>query len=263
MPENYIDNLFDLSGKVAVLFGGTGELVGAIGEGFAGAGVKVVLAGRNEEKAAARLESIQKQYPEAETLFCRADVSVREDIEKTLQSVISRFGKVDVLVNGAGINSATPFLEVPEEQLDQILEINLKAVMKACQIFGKHFLETSRPASIINITSVSANIPLSRVFTYSASKAALLNLTRNLGREWASHNIRVNALTPGFFPAEQNREILTPDRIEQILGHTPAGRFGETDELIGAALLLASSKAGSFITGAELVVDGGFSSMSI
>ncbi|MCB9782882.1 MAG: SDR family oxidoreductase [Candidatus Omnitrophica bacterium] len=263
MSSDYLNELFDLDGKVAVLFGGTGELVGTIAEGFGRAGMKVVLCGRSEEKANARIAQIQKNSPWAETLFCQGEVNNREDIQATLHQTLDRFGQVDVLVNGAGVNSPTPFLEISDEEFNRIIDTNLHAVVSACQIFGKHFLEEGRPAGIINITSISSNIPLSKVFTYSASKAALLNLTRNLGREWAKQGIRVNALTPGFFPAEQNKKILTPERTAQILGHTAAGRFGESEELIGAALLLASSKAGSFINGAEYIVDGGFSAMTI
>lgn len=263
MSSDYLNKLFDLEGKVGVLFGGTGELVGAIAEAFAGAGMKVVLCGRSEEKAKNRIAKIEKDYPGAETLFCKGEVASREDVQKTLDLTLERFGQVDVLVNGAGVNSPTPFLEIPEDEFDWIIQTNLKAVVSACQIFGKHLLGAGRPAAIINVTSISSRIPLSKVFTYSASKAALLNLTRNLGREWAPKNIRVNALTPGFFPAEQNRKILTPERVEQIMGHTPADRFGEAEELVGAALLLASGKAGGFINGAEYIVDGGFSAMTI
>ena len=124
-------------------------------------------------------------------------------------------------------------------------------------------LERKTPASIINIASLSGILPLSRVFTYSATKAAVINLTQNLAREWATSGIRVNALSPGFFPAEQNRKVLTPDRVEKIMGHTPVARFGSPEELAGAVLLLAAPVAGSFVTGANLVVDGGFSAMTI
>jgi NAD(P)-dependent dehydrogenase (short-subunit alcohol dehydrogenase family) len=263
MVSNYLNDLFDLEGKVAVLFGGTGELVGALAEGFACAGMKVVLCGRSEEKARNRIAKIEKTAPGAETLFVQGEVTSRADIQKALDRTLGKFGQVDVLVNGAGVNSATPFLEISDEEFDRIMTTNVRAAVMACQIFGAHFLAARGPASIINITSVSSRTPLSRVITYSASKAALLSLTYNLGREWAANGIRVNALTPGFFPAEQNRKILTPERTQQILNHTPAGRFGEAQELVGTALLLASSKAGSFINGAEFVVDGGFLSMTI
>ena len=124
-------------------------------------------------------------------------------------------------------------------------------------------MDRGRPASIINLGSISGLNPLSRVFSYSASKGAVHNLSKNLAREWATKNIRVNILVPGFFPAEQNRKVLTPDRVASIMGHTPMDRFGDANELIGATLLLASEKAALFITGHEMIVDGGYSSMTI
>ena len=140
------------------------------------------------------------------------------------------------------------------------MTVNLKGVMLASQVFGRHMVERGA-GSIINIGSASGLLPLSRVFTYSASKAAMHNLSKNLAREWATQGVRVNILVPGFFPAEQNRKVLTPERVATIMAKTPMKRFGEADELIGAALLLASD-AGSFITGTELVVDGGFAAFS-
>lgn len=138
----------------------------------------------------------------------------------------------------------------------------MKGVFLACQVFGKYFVERNQGGSIINVGSMSGVIPLSRVFTYSATKAAVHNISKNLAREWAPLNIRVNTLVPGFFPAEQNKKVLTPERVEQIMGHTPMNRFGEAGELIGATLLLAGD-AGSFITGTEMVVDGGYAAMTI
>jgi NAD(P)-dependent dehydrogenase (short-subunit alcohol dehydrogenase family) len=142
------------------------------------------------------------------------------------------------------------------------MNINTKAVVLGCQVFGRYFVDNKVPASIINLGSMSGLLPLSRVFTYSMSKAAVHNLSKNLAREWAPLGIRVNTLVPGFFPAEQNRKVLTPDRVENIMRHTPMNRFGEAKELVGAALLLAAN-AGSFITGHEMVIDGGYSSMTI
>jgi NAD(P)-dependent dehydrogenase (short-subunit alcohol dehydrogenase family) len=170
---------------------------------------------------------------------------------------------VDIVINGAGINSATPFLEIAEEEFDRIININLKSVFLGCQVFGRYLVERGQGGSIINLGSMSGVIPLSRVFTYSMTKAAVHNLTKNLAREWAPNKVRVNAIVPGFFPAEQNRKVLTPDRIASIMGHTPMKRFGESRELVGAALLLASDAAGSFITGTELIVDGGYHAMTI
>ena len=129
--------------------------------------------------------------------------------------------------------------------------------------FGKYFIDHKINASVINIGSMSGIIPLSRVFTYSMTKAAVHNISKNLAREWATQKIRVNTLVPGFFPAEQNRKVLTDDRIASIMGHTPMDRFGESNELIGATLFLASEKASSFVTGTEIVVDGGYASMTI
>ena len=140
--------------------------------------------------------------------------------------------------------------------------MNLKSVFLGCQVFGRHLVECGQGGSIINMGSMSGVIPLSRVFTYSLTKAAVQNLTKNLAREWAPKRVRVNALVPGFFPAEQNRAVLTPDRVASIMGHTPMRRFGEARELIGATLLMAGD-AGSFITGAEVIVDGGYHAMTI
>lgn len=253
--------LFSLEGKTAVVIGGTGELCGAMAEGLAGAGAEVVLVGRSEAKAAARLARIEEAGGKA--YFVSADVNARASLETLLETVVNRSGKVDILVNGAGVNSPTPFLEIPEEEFDRILQTNTKAVFVACQVFGAYFLEKAIPASIINVGSMSGVTPLSRVFTYSMTKAAVHNLSKNLAREWAPNKIRVNLLVPGFFPAEQNRKVLTEDRVAQIMGHTPMQRFGEAQELVGATLLLASNDASSFITGTELIVDGGFASMTI
>jgi len=261
MSDNYLSSLFGLNNKTAVVVGGTGELCGAIAEGLAGAGAEVVLVGRSEKKAYNRIEKIEAAGGKA--YFVSAEVTRSSDLEKVLDSVREQSGGLDILVNGAGINSATPFLEVPEEELDRILDVNVKALFRSCQVFGRYFIGRGKGGSIINIGSMSGLTPLSRVFTYSLYKAAVHNLSKNLAREWAPHKIRVNTLVPGFFPAEQNRKILTPDRIEAIMRHTPANRFGEASELIGAVLLLASDSASSFMTGSELVVDGGYASMTI
>lgn len=259
--SEYINKLFSLEGKVAVVIGGTGELCGAMAEGLAGAGAEVVLAGRSEEKARCRLARIDAVGGRG--WFQACDVAVRGSLDQLRRAVVERSGRIDILVNGAGVNSATPFLEIEEDELDRLLDVNLKAVFRAAQVFGSYFLEQGQGGSVINIGSVSGILPLSRVFTYSMTKAAVHNLTRNLAREWATAGIRVNTLVPGFFPAEQNRRVLTDDRIARIMEHTPMKRFGEAAELVGATLLLASSTGGSFLTGQELVVDGGFTAQTI
>ena len=258
---SYIDSIFSLEGKTVAVIGGTGELCGTMAEGLSRAGAEVVIVGRNKDKAKSRIANIEDSGGKA--YFLEADVTKKDSIESLLTEIIKQSGKCDVLVNGAGINSATPFLEVPEEEFDKIFETNSKAVFVTCQVFGKYFLENNISASIINVGSMSGIIPLSRVFTYSMTKAAVHNISKNLAREWAKQGVRVNTLVPGFFPAEQNRKVLTEDRVASIMGHTPMQRFGDSEELIGATLFFASEKASSFVTGAEIVVDGGYASMTI
>ena len=252
-------DLFSLAGKTAVVIGGTGELCGAMAAGMAAAGANIVLVGRDAAKAEKRLAAIHAAGGRA--CFEACEVTSRAALSALADSVQARGGRVDILVNGAGVNSPTPFLEITEEEMDRIISINLKAVMVSCQVFGARML-ASGGGSIINLGSISGIVPLSRVFTYSATKAAVHNLSKNLAREWAAQGVRVNTLIPGFFPAEQNRKVLTPDRVDSIMNRTPMKRFGEARELVGATLLLAS-EAGSFITGSEIVVDGGFAAMAL
>ena len=257
----FLGGLFGLNERVAVVIGGTGELCGAMAEGFAAAGAEVVLVGRNPDKADVRLKRITEAGGRG--WFHAAEASSKAELEALLAEVLKRSGRVDIVVNGAGTNSPTPFLDIKEDEFDRILQVNLKSVFLSCQVFGKHLVAAGKGGSIINLGSMSGLVPLSKVFTYSATKAAVHNLSRNLAREWAPHRVRVNTLVPGFFPAEQNRKVLTPERVASIMGHTPMGRFGQANELVGAALLLASDSAGSFITGTEVVVDGGFNAMAI
>jgi NAD(P)-dependent dehydrogenase (short-subunit alcohol dehydrogenase family) len=260
-PSDYLTSLYALTGKVAVIIGGTGELCGAMAEGLAGAGAEVVLVGRNEEKAKARLERIHAAGGKG--YFVSAEASEKPAIQQLLQTVLERSRRVDVVVNGAGVNSATPYFDIAEDEFDRIVRINVKGVFLGCQIFGRYLVERGQGGSIINLGSMSGLVPLSRVFTYSATKAAVHNLSKNLAREWAPARVRVNTLVPGFFPAEQNRKVLTPERVASIMAHTPMKRFGEARELIGATLLLASDAAGGFISGSEIVVDGGYHAMTI
>ena len=259
--SEYLASLYSLNGKVAVVIGGTGELCGAMAEGLAHAGAEVVLVGRNEEKARPRLERIKQAGGKG--YFASAEASEKAPLQKLLDTVLARSHHVDIVINGAGVNSATPFLDIAEDEFDRIVKINLKGVFLGCQIFGRYLVQRGEGGSIINLGSMSGIVPLSRVFTYSATKAAVHNLSKNLAREWAPQKVRVNTLVPGFFPAEQNRKILSPERVASIMGHTPMKRFGETRELVGATLLLASDHAGGFITGAEIVVDGGYHAMTI
>ncbi len=257
----FLSSLFSLESKVAVIIGGTGQLCGAMAEGLAAAGAEVVIVGRSEEKGNARIARIHADGGRG--WFHAAEATSKSELEGLLDVVLRRSGQVDVLVNGAGVNAATPFFDISEEEFDLIVRVNLKGVFFGCQVFGKHLVSAGHGGSIINVGSMSGVVPLSRVFTYSATKSAVHNLSLNLAREWAPHGVRVNVLVPGFFPAEQNRKILQPDRVASIMSHTPMAQFGEARELAAATLLLASDKAGSFITGEELIVDGGFHAMTI
>ena len=257
---DFLNELFSLEGKTAVVIGGTGVLCGEMALGLAKAGATVAVVGRSEEKGAERLAQIEAAGGTG--FFVAADVADRTSLEGLFAEVVAKQGRVDILVNGAGVNSPTPVLEITDEEFSRILDINLGSILRSCQIFGKHMLENGG-GSIINLGSISGLGPLSRVFTYSASKAAVHNLSKNLAREWAEQKVRVNTLVPGFFPAEQNRKILSPERVTSIMGHTPMKRFGEARELVGATLLLAGDGAGSFITGSEIIVDGGYHAMTI
>ena len=257
---SYPEELFSLAGKTAVVVGGTGELCGAMALAMAQAGAEIVLVGRSEEKAKVRLAEIAGKGGNG--YFVAADVTSRDSLENLLATVVDRSARCEILVNGAGMNSPTPFLDVSGDEYEQIFATNTTSVFVTCQVFGRYFLENGVEASIINIGSMSGVIPLSRVFTYSMSKAAVHNISKNLAREWGESGIRVNTLVPGFFPAEQNRQVLTEERVAQIMGHTPMNRFGEAHELAGATLLLASD-AGSFMTGTEILVDGGYGAMTI
>jgi NAD(P)-dependent dehydrogenase (short-subunit alcohol dehydrogenase family) len=258
---DYLKRMFGLDGLTAVVVGGTGTLGGSFCDALAGAGAHVVVVGRNDEHGHERVRLVQAAGGSAEYFSC--DATSREGLDSLVAHLRAAGREANVLINGAGVNSPTPFLEISEDEWDRILNVNLRGVRLACQVVGKYMLEKGTKGSIINIASVSAGPPLSRVFTYSLSKAAVLNLTQNLAREWATKGIRVNALSPGFFPAEQNRKVLTPDRVENIMRHTPMARFGSPEELAGGILLLASPTAGSFLTGQNLLIDGGFTAMTI
>jgi NAD(P)-dependent dehydrogenase (short-subunit alcohol dehydrogenase family) len=257
---SYLEKLFGFDGQVAVVIGGTGVLCGQMAEGLASAGAHVVVAGRSEERGAARVASIAEQGGTAS--FASVDTTSKASIQELCDQVLAERGRIDAVINGAGVNAATPYFEIEAEEFDQIIRSNLNGTHYACQVFGKAMIDAGSGA-ILNIGSVTSFLPLSKVYAYAASKAAILSLTQNVAREFAPHKVRVNCLCPGFFPAEQNRKILSEERVADIMRHTPMGRFGAAEELIGATLLLLSKTAGSFITGEAVYVDGGFTSMTI
>jgi NAD(P)-dependent dehydrogenase (short-subunit alcohol dehydrogenase family) len=267
-------DLFDLSTEIAVVLGGTGVLGGAMAEALAGAGARVVVAGRSAERGGERVRQIEAAGGKA--IFQEVDAMDPASLTRARDAILARWGSISVLVNGAGGNSPQgtvapggDFCKLPLAGWETVFDLNLVGgALLPCQVFGETMVAAGR-GSIINIASMASILPLSRVVAYSASKAAVLNLTKWLAREWATRGVRVNAISPGFFPAEQNRAMLmTPDggyteRGKQIVGHTPMGRFGEAQELAGTVVWLASPRASSFVTGQNIVVDGGFSSVTI
>jgi len=256
------EGLFSLKGKVAAIIGGSGVLGGGMVQALAGAGAKTaIFYSGNPEGAEEQKRAVEESGGEA--MICKADVRSESDLERAFDAIEEKWNRMDILVNAPGVNSATPVMDITEEEWNQILDINLKGVFFASRIAAKKMMAQNIEGSIINISSASSEIPLSKVFTYSISKAGMNNMTKFLAREWADKKIRVNAIMPGFFPAEQNRKILTKERTVSIFNHTPMSRFGEPAELSGALIWLASNAASSFVTGALVPVDGGFTSMTI
>ncbi|QDT63921.1 SDR family oxidoreductase [Calycomorphotria hydatis] len=267
-------NLFDLSDDVAVVVGGTGALGGAMAEALASAGARVAIMGRNAERGGQRVSTIESAGGTA--MFQAADALDPDSVRAGRDAILEKYGKVTVLVNAAGGNRpdatlppGADFCKLPIEAWQDVFDLNLVGgSLLPSQIFGEAMVSAGS-GSIINIASMSGMIPLSRVVAYSAAKAAVLNLTQFLSREWATQGVRVNAISPGFFPADQNRALLFnedgsyTERGGQIIGHTPMARFGKAEELAGAVIWLAASRASSFVTGQNIVVDGGFSSTTI
>jgi len=262
-------SLFDLSGEVAVVIGATGVLGGALAEGLAGAGAKVAVLGRNEKRGQARVKAIQAKGGQAAFFSC--DALVRSSLAHAGKEIETQLGAPTILVNAAGgndpkvtVTAEIQFEAIPLDAWQSNFDLNLVGgVFLPCQVFGPKMCQRGR-GSIINIASVSAHLPLSRVVSYSAAKAAVMNLSQFLAREWATKGVRVNTITPGFFPAEQNHKLLFNDdgtptaRTKAIWNHTPMNRFGESAELVGAAVFLAAHQASSFITGTDIRVDGSY-----
>lgn len=254
-----IGELFGLEGHRALVVGGTGVLGGGFCEALASAGAEVVVAGRSYERGDQVVRRVQADGGVA--WFVELDATDRASIERAADECARR-GGVDILVNAPGANSATPFDEVTDEEWGMLLDANLGSMFRTIQVFTPQ-LAAAANGSVINISSASSGPPLSRVMTYGVAKAGVNNLTQYLARELAPQRIRVNAILPGFFPAEQNRALLSESRVADIVRHTPMGRLGERNELDGALLWLASDNASGFVTGALIRVDGGFSAMTI
>ncbi len=261
MENMFLKSIFSLDGKVAVVIGGGGHLCSEIATGLAGAGASVVVLDLRLSKAISVVDFIKTQH-NGTHLALEMDAASIDSHKKVLDLIVSKYGQVDVLVNGAGINSPTPFLEIKLEEWNKVIDSQLTATLLGCQVFGSHMLKR-KTGSVINISSASAGPPLSKAFAYSVAKAGIKNLTMNLGREWGTQGVRVNCIRPGFFPTDWNKKnFITPEREKAILTHTPMFRYGKPSELVGASIWLASN-ASSFVTGSEITIDGGFSCMTI
>ncbi len=267
-------SIFDLTDQAAVVVGGTGALGSAMAVGLAQHGARVAILGRNADRGAACAAKIESFGGNA--VFHPADALNADSLRAARDAVAAQQGIATILVNAAGgnrpdatLSPGSDFCHLPLEAWRDVFDLNLVGgALLPSQVFGELMVRESR-GSIINIASMAGMTPLSRVVAYSAAKAAVINLTMFLAREWATAGVRVNAISPGFFPAEQNMSLLFQEdgsytaRGEQIIGHTPMARFGKADELSGVVVWLASPRASSFVTGQNIVVDGGFSSVTI
>jgi NAD(P)-dependent dehydrogenase (short-subunit alcohol dehydrogenase family) len=243
----------ELNGKIAVVVGGTSGIGRAIAHGLADAGANVVASSRRAEeveKTAAEIEAKGRK-----TLRITSDVSDKSTLQNLLDECVRVFGRVDILVNSAGVTKRTPTLDVSEDEWNWIMETNLTGTLRACQVFGKQMVENGY-GRIINIASLSTFVALYEVAAYAASKAAVASLTKSLAIEWSQHGVNVNAIAPGVFKTALNTKLLEEtERGQEFLTRTPMKRFGKVEELAGAAVFLASDAA-SFVNGEVLVVDG-------
>lgn len=261
MNNKYLSNFFSLNNKVAVIIGAGGHLCSEMSRGLARSGCSIALLDLRIKK----VEKVKKELNEEgfNKIICqKINVKNKNEHIIALKKILRKFNKIDILINGAGINSPSDFLDISIKEWNSILSSQLTGTFLACQVFGKHML-SNKKGSIINISSASSGPPLSKAFTYSVAKSGIKNLTQNLGREWGTQGVRVNAIKPGFFPTEWNKKnFITPKRKQSILKHTPMNRYGKPNELLGAVFWLASDSS-SFVTGTEIAIDGGFSCMTI
>ena len=256
--KKFININSSLKNKVAVVTAGGGHLCSWFAFALVNSGCKVVIVDIREKK----LKSVTKKIKNKNLKYYCCDLLNKPDVEKLSNIIYQKYKKIDILINGVGINSSKKFEEITVSDWNNVLDSHLLSTLFGCQSFGK-YMKKKNKGSIINISSASAGPPLSKAFAYSVAKAGIKNLTQNLAREWAKYNIKVNCIRPGFFPTSWNKKnFLNNKRINSIMQHTPMKRFGKPIELCGAIIWLASDSS-SFVTGSEIVVDGGFSCMTI
>jgi len=246
--------LFDLSGRVAVVGGGTSGIGRAIALGLADAGADVVATGRRRDMVGAVAAEVTRRG--RRTISMSADVGDVASLTALRDACLRDLGGIDILVAAAGVTKRVPTLEMADADWHRIIDTNLTGVLRACQVFGAPMVERKR-GRVITIASLASFIGLHEVAAYTASKAGVAGLTRALAVEWAPHGVTVNAIAPGVFETDLNREILKSGRGQEFLMRTPMKRFGKIEELVGAAVFLASD-AGTFVTGQLIAVDGGF-----
>lgn len=259
-----MNKFFNLENKNAVIIGAGGHLCSEISSTLAYCGVNLALLDIRKTKINILSDKIKKENKKNNPTLIKIkmDASKKNDHIKSLNKILKSFKNIDILINGAGTNSAMNFFDISEKNWKDVIDSQLNATFYGCQIFGKHMVENKKGV-IINISSASAGPPLSKAFAYSAAKSAIKNLTFNLAREWGEKGVRVNALRPGFFPTKWNiKNFIDKKRKNKILSHTPMNRFGKPKELSSTIIWLCSDSS-SFVTGSEVRVDGGFSGMSI
>lgn len=255
MANEFLEQLFSLKGKTAVVLGGTSGIGQAIARGYAKAGAHVVASSRDQAKVDAMTRELEQGG--GRTLGIATDVNDRSSLQNLCDRTVETFGRTDILVVTSGMLKKSPSADLSDEDWERVIDANLNGNFKANQIFGRQMIAQGG-GSIINTCSMTTFVTFNEVTPYAASKAGVGMLTKQLAVEWAPHKVRVNAIAPGVFRTPLNTAALDiPERAAAILGKTPMGRFGHVDELVGTAILLASN-AGAFITGQIIAVDGGF-----